>query len=83
MSDITPSKDEVNAARSGIYIQLKSTTNLIEIYGSLSNAIEVLNLYDFIENQVQVIASSRAWVRVTELRLNKLNRSEERLNNGG
>ena len=83
MADITPSKDEINAARSGIYTQLKQTTNLVAVYGSLSNAIEVLNLYDFIENQVQVLASSRAWVRVTENRLNKLNRSEERLNNGG
>jgi len=69
MSDVTPSKDEINAARSGIYLQLAANTKLIDIYGSLPNAIKALDLDYFIENQVQVIASSRAWVRVTEVRL--------------
>lgn len=62
MTDVIPSEDEIQAARKGIYTQLLST-KLSDKYGSLSQAIEELNLYDFIENQVQVIASSRAWSR--------------------
>lgn len=69
MSDVIPSKDEIEAARQGIYLQLKETTTLVERYGSLTNAIVRLSLDEFIENQVQVIASSRAWVRETENRM--------------
>ena len=72
MTDVTPSTNEINAARTGIYIQLRETTNLVNLYGSVANAVEILNLGDFIENQVQVVASSRAWVRRTENRLNKV-----------
>ena len=67
--DIVPSKNEINTARNGIYLQLKATTKLSDVYGSLTNAIAELDLDDFIENQVQVIASSRAWVRYMENRL--------------
>lgn len=69
MGDVIASKDEINAARTGIYIQL-GTTKLAEKYGSLANAIEELGLGDFIENQVQVNASRVAWVHRTEMRLN-------------
>ena len=72
MTDVVPSKDEINAARSGIYMQLKETTKLAEIYGSLTQAIETLGLGDFIENQVQVSASQTAWIRETENKIFKL-----------
>ena len=83
MSDTIPTKAEEHTARQGIYFQLINNTQILDSYPNLTTAIVELGLGEFIENQVQVIASSRAWVRVTELRLNKLNRSEERLNNGG
>ena len=83
MSDIIPTEKELHVARQGIYFQLINNTQILDSYPNLATAIVELGLDGFIENQVQVIASSRAWVRVTENRLNKLNRSEERLNNGG
>ena len=72
MTDVLPSTDEINAARNGVYMQLRETTNLVAVYGSLTQAIETLGLSDFVENQVQVIASSRAWVRHTENRLRNI-----------
>ena len=69
MSDVIPTKTEIHMARQGIYFQLINNTKLTEKYDNLIMAIVELGLEDFIENQVQVIASSRAWVRVTENRL--------------
>jgi hypothetical protein len=69
MTDITPTTEQLNTARRGIYLQLRATTNLVEQYGSVAMAIEVLGMNDFIENQVEVIASCRAWVSHTENRL--------------
>ena len=71
MADVYPSKEQLVATRTGIYSQLKATTNLVEIYGSLAMGIDVLGLGDFIENQVQVLASAHAWVHRTEMRLQK------------
>jgi hypothetical protein len=67
--NVYPSKEQLNVARSGIYLQLKATTKLAEIYGSLTAGIDALGMGEFIENQVQVLASSRAWVHRTEMRL--------------
>jgi len=80
MTDVVPTATELHIARQGIYFQLRNNTELGSRYESLAEAIDELGLGDFIENQVQVIASCRAWVRVTE---NNLRESEERLNNGG
>ncbi len=63
---ITTSDDEIRTARNGIYLHLKETTKLTKVHGSLSNAIEVLGLYDFIENQVMCNACDKAWVRFME-----------------
>lgn len=69
MADVIPHPDEVAAARTGIYMQLKETTKLVETYGSLAQSIETLGLGDFIENQVKVNASQTAWVRAMEVRM--------------
>ena len=69
--DVHATPEQLNTARTGIYIQLKETANLVKIYGSLAAGIETLNMVEFIENQVKVVASAHAWVHRTEMRLLK------------
>ena len=69
--DIEPTYLDMHQARQGIYFQLINNTEILNSYDNLATAIEELGLYEFIENQVQVIASSRAWQRESEKRLNK------------
>ena len=88
MTDVKPTKTELHVARQGVYFQLKNNTRILDSYPSLAEAIDKLGLGNFIENQVKVIASSRAWSRHNEQRLNNIlkqhyPKSEERLNNGG
>ena len=71
MSDIEPTYLDMHQARQGIYFQLINNTEILNSYANLATAIDELGLYEFIENQVQVIASSRAWQRESEKRLNK------------
>ena len=70
MVDVVPTELELHTARQGIYFQLKNNTQILDSYPNLATAIDKLGLGEFIENQVNVIASSRAWVRYTESRLN-------------
>ena len=69
--DIEPTYLDMHQARQGIYFQLINNAEILNSYDNLATAIEELGLYEFIENQVQVIASSRAWQRESEKRLNK------------
>lgn len=69
--DVHATTEQLNMARTGIYLQLKETTGLVKVYGSLAAGIETLNMSEFIENQVKVVASAHAWVHRTEMRLLK------------
>lgn len=71
MSDIEPTYLDMHQARQGIYFQLINNTEILNSYPNLATAIDELGLYEFIENQVQVIASSRAWQRESAKWLNR------------
>ena len=69
--NIEPTYLDMHQARQGIYFQLINNTEILNSYDNLATAIEELGLYEFIENQVQVIASSRAWQRESAKWLNR------------
>lgn len=60
---ITVLKRDVDIARRGTLMQLEGNSKLVEQFGSMAQALETLGMWDFIENEAQVIACERTWTR--------------------
>ena len=57
---ITVTPEQRNRALAGILTQLE-TTDIAADYESLADALHSLNMWGFINNQAEVIASHNAW----------------------
>jgi len=58
---ITVKPEAVARARRSILMQLEATSNLVETFGSMSAALEALNMWDFINNEAECTACDREW----------------------
>lgn len=67
--DVIATEDQIRIARNGLFMQLKANTKMVEVYGSLSEAIDALGLSDWIEHETKVRAQQIAWVHRTEIRM--------------
>ena len=59
-TDVEPTRQQVQTALNGILLQL-STTGIADGYESLADALHEKDMWDFIMNQANVIASLHAF----------------------
>ena len=59
-TDVVATKEQVNTALKGILMQLE-TTGIAEGYDSVTHALHEKDMWDFIMNQAEVIASLHAF----------------------
>ena len=57
---ITVTQEQIDRARRGVLTQL-SASGIADNYASLSDAIEALNMWDFVDNEASVIAHLHEW----------------------
>lgn len=53
--------EAVSIARRGILMQMQANSNMVETFGSMAQALETLNMWDFVNHQAEVVAAEREW----------------------
>lgn len=58
---ITVTPEAIAMAKRGIMMQMEATTNMVEKFGTMSAAMDAMNMWDFVDNQARVCAAQSAW----------------------
>ena len=74
MDTIQINQEEVEDLKTGIINHLEYTTRLVELYGSIDNAIKELELEVFINNEAEIMSSCNAYIRMLDKCVQKKNK---------